>query len=405
MTATATGTSTAAWQARWDAALMGNYGTPPVVLARGSGATVWDVDGREYVDLLGGIAVNLLGHAHPAVVEAVSRQVATLGHTSNLAAHAPGIELAERLKDLVGAGPDSRVLFTNSGAEANEAALKLARRLRPGGGWVACEGAFHGRTMGALAVTGQPGKRAPFEPLPGPVQFVPYGDSAALTAAVSASTASVVLEPVLGEAGVVVPPAGFLEAARAACDATGALLHLDEVQGGVGRVGAWLASQVTAPGVVPDVVTIAKALGGGLPIGAVVANGRAAGALRKGDHGTTFGGSPVACAAALAVVRTVEQEGLLEAAGTLGRALRAGIADLSHPLVREVRGLGLWVGVVLTEPVAAAVEAAARDAGYLVNAAAPDVLRLAPPLVVTEAQLRGFVDALPRLLDAAQDPA
>jgi acetylornithine/N-succinyldiaminopimelate aminotransferase len=405
MTATSTGTSTAtstaAWQARWDAALMGNYGTPPVVLARGSGATVWDVDGREYVDLLGGIAVNLLGHAHPAVVEAVSRQIATLGHTSNLAAHAPGIELAERLKDLVGAGPDSRVLFTNSGAEANEAALKLARRLRPGGGWVACEGAFHGRTMGALAVTGQPAKRSPFEPLPGPVQFVPYGDSSALTAAVTTSTASVVLEPVLGEAGVVVPPAGFLEAARAACDATGALLHLDEVQGGVGRVGAWLTSQVTAPGVVPDVVTMAKALGGGLPIGAVVANGRAAGALRKGDHGTTFGGSPVACAAALAVVRTVEQEGLLEAAGTLGQALRAGIADLGHPLVGEVRGLGLWVGVVLTEPVAAAVEAAARDAGYLVNAAALDVLRLAPPLVVTEAQLRGFVAALPRLLDAA----
>jgi acetylornithine/N-succinyldiaminopimelate aminotransferase len=398
---TSTATATAAWQARWDAALMGNYGTPPVVLARGSGATVWDVDGREYVDLLGGIAVNLLGHAHPAVVEAVTRQVATLGHTSNLAAHAPGIELAERLKDLVGAGPDSRVLFTNSGAEANEAALKLARRLRPGGGWVACEGAFHGRTMGALAVTGQPAKRSPFEPLPGPVQFVPYGDAAALTAAVTSSTASVVLEPVLGEAGVVVPPAGFLEAARAACDASGALLHLDEVQGGVGRVGAWLTSHVTAPGVVPDVVTMAKALGGGLPIGAVVANGRAAGALRKGDHGTTFGGSPVACAAALAVVRTVEQEGLLEGAATLGQALRAGIAELGHPLVREVRGLGLWVGVVLAAPVAAAVEAAARDAGYLVNAAAPDVLRLAPPLVVTEAQLRGFVAALPGLLDAA----
>ena len=396
---------TAQWQGRWDDALMGNYGTPPVVLARGSGATVWDVDGREYVDLLGGIAVNLLGHAHPAVVEAVSRQIGTLGHTSNLAAHAPGIELAERLKELVGAGPDSRVLFTNSGAEANEAALKLSRRLRPGGGWVACEGAFHGRTLGALAVTGQPAKRAPFEPLPGPVAFVPYGDAAALRAAVSDRTASVVLEPVMGEAGVVVPPAGFLEAAREACDATGALLHLDEVQGGVGRVGAWLTSAVTAPDVVPDVVTLAKALGGGLPIGAVVANGRAATALRKGDHGTTFGGGPVACAAALAVLRTVEQEGLLDAATALGAHLRARLEGLGHPLVREVRGLGLWLGVVLAAPVAAAAEAAARDAGFLVNAAAPDVLRLAPPLVVTRAQLDAFADALPGVLDAVRVPA
>ena len=402
-----TGTSLATphWQSRWDAALMGNYGTPPVVLARGSGATVWDVDGKEYVDLLGGIAVNLLGHAHPAVVEAVSRQVATLGHTSNLAAHVPGIELAERLRDLVGAGPDSRVLFTNSGAEANEAALKLSRRLRPGGGWVACEGAFHGRTMGALAITGQPAKRAPFEPLPGPVVFVPYGDAAALAAAVDGTTASVVVEPVMGEAGVVVPPGGFLEAARRACDEHGALLHLDEVQGGVGRAGAWLTSSVTAPTVVPDVVTLAKALGGGLPIGAVVANGRAASALGKGDHGTTFGGSPVACAAALAVLQTVEQEGLLQRSVALGDHLRRGLDALGHPLVREVRGLGLWRGVVLAAPVAPAVEAAAREAGYLVNAAAPDVVRLAPPLVVSEAQLDAFVGAFPAVLDAARVPA
>ena len=398
-------TATELWLDRWGDALMDNYGTPPVVLARGSGATVWDVDGREYVDLLGGIAVNLLGHAHPAVVQAVTRQISTLGHTSNLAAHAPGIELAERLKVLVGAGPDTRVLFTNSGAEANEAALKLSRRLRPGGGWVACEGAFHGRTLGALAVTGQPAKRTPFEPLPGPVSFVPYGDSAALRAAVTDSTAAVVLEPVMGEAGVVVPPAGFLEAARAACDAHGALLHLDEVQGGVGRVGAWLTSSVTAPDVVPDVVTMAKALGGGLPIGAVIANGRAARALGKGDHGTTFGGSPVACAAALAVLRTVEQEGLLDAATTLGTHLRAGVEALGHPLVSQVRGMGLWLGIVLAEPIAPAVEAAARDAGYLVNAAAPDVVRLAPPLVVTQAQLDGFVAVLPGLLDGARVPA
>ncbi len=398
-------TRTSSSQARWDAALMGNYGTPPVVLARGSGATVWDVDGREYVDLLGGLAVNALGHAHPAVVEAVTRQIATLGHTSNLAAHEPGIELAERLRDLVGAGPDSRVLFTNSGAEANEAALKLSRRLRPGGGWVACDGAFHGRTMGALAVTGSPAKRAPFEPLPGPVTFVPYGDAAALRAAVTERTASVVLEPVMGEAGVVVPPAGFLEAARAACDATGALLHLDEVQGGVGRVGAWLTSAVTAPDVVPDVVTMAKALGGGLPIGAVVANGRAASAFVAGDHGTTFGGGPVACAAALAVLRTVEQDGLLDAASALGAHLRSRLEGLEHPLVKEVRGLGLWLGVVLDAPEAAAVEAGARDAGFLVNAAAPDDVSLAPPLVVTRAQLDAFADALPGVLDAVGVPA
>jgi len=392
------------WQQRWDAALMGNYGTPPVVLARGEGATVWDVDGKQYLDLLAGIAVNVLGHAHPAVVEAVSRQVATLGHTSNLAAHAPGIELAERLQALVGA-PGSRVLFCNSGAEANEAALKLSRRLRPGGGWVACEGAFHGRTMGALAITGQPAKRAPFEPLPGPVTFVPYGDVGALRRAVGPSTASVVLEPVLGEAGVVPPPDGYLEAAREITSEAGALLHLDEVQGGIGRVGDWLTSRVVAPGVVADVLTLAKGLGGGLPLGAVVANGAAATALVKGDHGTTFGGNPVACAAALAVLDTIERDGLLASADRLGRRLRDGIGALGHPLVSHVRGHGLWLGVVLREPVAAAVETAARAAGFLLNAAAPDVLRLAPPLVLTEAQVDAFLQALAGLLDAARVPA
>ena len=401
MTAPVTAPVTAAWQRRWDGALMANYGTPPVVLARGEGACVWDVDGRAYLDLVGGIAVNVLGHAHPAVVEAVTRQLSLLGHTSNLAAHEPGIRLAERLRDLVGAGPEARVLFTNSGAEANEAALKLSRRLRPGGGWVACEGAFHGRTLGALAVTGQPAKRAPFEPLPGPVAFVPYGDAAALRAAVGPTTASVVLEPVLGEAGVVPAPGGFLEAARKVCDESGALLHLDEVQGGVGRCGTWLSSSVVAPGVQADVVTLAKALGGGLPIGAVVASGRAAGALRPGDHGTTFGGGPAVCAAALAVIEVVERDGLLERAVVLGDALAQAVTALAHPLVREVRGAGLWRGIVLAEPLAVAAEAAARRAGFLVNAPAPDVLRLAPPLVVTQAQLDGFVAALPRVLDEA----
>jgi acetylornithine/N-succinyldiaminopimelate aminotransferase len=386
---------------RWDAVMMANYGTPPLALVRGEGARVWDDDGREYLDLLGGIAVNVLGHAHPAVVEAVTRQVATLGHTSNLAMHEPGVRLAERLTTLLRA-PGTRVLFTNSGAEANEAALKLSRRLRPGGGWVAAEGAFHGRTLGALAITGQPAKRAPFEPLPGPVTFVPYGDADALRAAVTDRTASVVLEPVMGESGVVVPPAGFLEAARAVCDETGALLHLDEVQGGIGRVGAWLASGVVAPDVRADVVTLAKGLGGGLPLGAVLASGRAAEAFVAGDHGTTFGGNPICCAAALAVLDTVESEGLLEASVALGRRLAAGIEGLAHPLVSQVRGHGLWRGVVLTAPVAAQVEAGLRAAGVLVNAAAPDVLRLAPPLVVTGGQLDAFVEALPGVLSAAR---
>lgn len=389
------------WQARWDAALMANYGTPTVVLARGEGATVWDVDGREYLDLYAGIAVNVLGHAHPAVREAVGRQLAVLGHVSNLVATEPVVLLAERLKALTGA---DRVLFTNSGAEANEAAMKIARRLRPGGGFVACEGAFHGRTMGALAITGQPAKRAPFEPLPGPVTFVPYGDAEALSAAVTDQTASVVLEPVLGEAGVVVPPAGFLAAARATCDRAGALLHLDEVQGGIGRAGAWLSSHVVAPGVQGDIVTLAKGLGGGLPIGAVLARGAAATAFLPGDHGTTFGGGPVVCAAALAVLDVIERDGLLEAAGKLGERLRSGIEALGHPLVAGVRGAGLWLGVVLTAPVAALVEQQARSAGFLLNAPAPDVLRLAPPLVLTEAQVEAFLAALPGILSRVAVP-
>ncbi|MCW2499264.1 MAG: argD [Frankiales bacterium] len=387
------------WKDRWDAALMGNYGTPQVVLARGEGATVWDVDGREYVDLFAGLAVNVLGHAHPAVQEAVARQLGTLGHVSNLAISQPAVLLAERLKELTGF---DRVLFTNSGAEANEAGLKLARRLRPGGGWVACEGAFHGRTMGALAVTGQPAKRTPFEPLVGPVTFVPYGDEQALAAAVGPSTASIILEPVLGEAGVVMPPPGFLAAARRAADASGALLHLDEVQGGIGRAGGWLSHQVLEPGVDADVVTLAKGLGGGLPLGAVLARGAAATALQKGDHGTTFGGNPVVCAAALAVLDVLQTEGLLDRTTVLGERLRKGIEALAHPLVSHVRGVGLWLAIVLTEPLAPAVELAAREAGFLVNAAAPHAVRLAPPLVVSDAQLDAFVASLPGVLDAAR---
>jgi acetylornithine aminotransferase len=390
------------WQKRWDASLMANYGTPGLALVRGEGATVWDADGREYVDLFAGLAVNVLGHAHPAVQEAVARQVGTLGHVSNLFISPVTVELAERLTALTGF---DRVLFTNSGAEANEAGLKIARRHRAGGGFVACEGAFHGRTMGALAVTGQPAKRTPFEPLPGPVTFVPYGDSAALRSAVTGSTASVVLEPVLGEAGVVVPPPGFLAAAREAADAAGALLHVDEVQGCLGRAGAWLSHTVVEPGLQPDVVTLAKGLGGGLPMGAGLARGAAAPAFVKGDHGTAFGGNPVVAAAALAVLDVLEKEDLLVRSTQVGAALREGIEALGHPLVDHVRGVGSWLGIVLTSPVAPAVEAAAREAGFLVNAAVPDAVRLAPPLVLTDAQLNAFLAALPGVLDAVSVPA
>jgi acetylornithine/N-succinyldiaminopimelate aminotransferase len=379
---------------RWSDVMVPSYGEPTLTLVRGDGATVWDADGNEYVDLVAGIAVNALGHAHPAVVEAVTRQVATLGHTSNLVANEPSLQLAERLLALT--GRDGRVFFASSGAEANEAAFKMSRRTGRSA-LVAAEGGFHGRTMGALALTGQPAKRAPFEPLPTSVDFVPYGDVAALRAAVGPQTAAVVLEPVLGEGGVVPAPAGYLEAAREVTRDAGALLVLDEVQAGIGRTGAWFAHQTA--GVEPDVVTLAKGLGGGLPISACLAFGDAASLLQPGQHGSTFGGNPVSCAAALAVLDTIEADRLLQRAEALGKALAAGINGLGHPLVAEVRGVGLMLGVVLTAPVAAQVETAAREHGFLVNAVAPDVLRLVPPLVLTDTQADSFVAALPGILE------
>ena len=381
---------------RWSESILPTYAEPTLTLVRGEGAMVWDDDGNAYLDLVAGIAVNALGHAHPAVVQAVSTQVATLGHTSNLVANEPSLRLAERLLALT--GRDGRVFFASSGAEANEAAFKIARRTgRPS--VVAAEGAFHGRTMGALALTGQPAKRAPFEPLPGGVSFVPYGDTEALRSAVDDRTAAVFLEPVLGEGGVVPAPAGYLEAARQVTRQHGALLVLDEVQTGIGRTGAWFAHQRV--GVEPDVLTLAKGLGGGLPISACIAFGDAAGLLSPGQHGTTFGGNPVSCAAALAVLDTIENEGLRERAERLGKALTAGITGLGHPLVRTVRGSGLMLGVVLSEPVAPAVESAARARGFLVNAVAADVVRLVPPLVLTDVQAESFLAALPAVLDAA----
>ncbi|MGQ4617001.1 acetylornithine transaminase [Nocardia sp. R7R-8] len=389
--------STAELQQRWSAALMNNYGTPKVALVRGAGAVVYDADGKRYVDFLGGIAVNSLGHAHPAILEAVTQQLGTLGHVSNLYVSEPVVELAERLLAHFGDG-EGRAFFCNSGAEALEAAFKIAR-LTGRSKIVACEEAFHGRTMGALALTGQPSKRTPFEPMPPGVVHVPYGDAAALEAAVDEDTAAVFLEPMLGESGVVVPPLDYLAKAREITAREGALLVLDEVQTGIGRTGKFYAHQ--AVGIVPDVITLAKGLGGGLPIGAVLATGRAADLLTPGMHGTTFGGNPVCAAAALAVLRTIDETDLLAHVESVGKRLSDGIEQLQHPLIDRVRGAGLLLGIVLTDEVSAHVETRAREAGYLVNPPKPDVIRLAPPLVLTETQADNFVADLPGILDAA----
>lgn len=388
---------------RWDSALMRNYGTPPLELVSGRGATVTAADGREYLDLLAGIAVNSLGHAHPAVVDAVSRQIGELGHVSNLYVHPVVVELAERLEALLDVEQPVRAFFCNSGAEANEAAFKIARRTGRSR-ILAAENGFHGRTMGALAMTGQPTKRAPFEPMPPGAEYYPYGDIAALRTLVEqapADTAAVILEPLQGEGGVVEPPEGFLADVRDLCTEHGALMIVDEVQTGVGRTGAMFATR--RAGVVPDVITLAKGLGGGLPIGACLGIGAAGELLTAGQHGTTFGGNPVACAAALAVLDTMESEDLIAHVDRLGRLLAAEIECLDHPLVDHVRGRGLLLGVVLTASRAKEVEAAARAAGFLVGAAGPDVIRLAPPLVLTEEQVARFVSALPAILDTASE--
>ncbi|MCC9708735.1 acetylornithine transaminase [Streptomyces sp. MNU76] len=383
---------------RWRGSLMNNYGTPKLSLVRGAGSRVWDADGKEYVDYVGGIAVNALGHAHPAIVEAVGTQIASLGHVSNLFVAEPPVALAERLLEHF--GRDGKVFFCNSGAEANEGAFKIGR-LTGRTHMVATEGGFHGRTMGALALTGQPGKQTGFHPLPGDVTHVPYGDAQALAAAVTEETALVIIEPVQGEKGVVVPPPGYLKAARAITAATGSLLVLDEVQTGVGRTGHWFEYQAHE-GVLPDVVTLAKGLGGGLPLGATVAFGRAAELLQPGQHGTTFGGNPVACAAGLAVLETIRAEGLLENVKRQSEKLRDGIESLGDPMIDHVRGAGLLLGIVLTEPLAPLAQQAAQDAGFLVNAPAPDVVRLMPALNIGDAEVDALLQALPGILDAAR---
>ena len=384
---------------RFEAVMMPNYGTPPLALARGAGCRVWDADGNQYLDLIAGIAVSALGHAHPAIVNAVSSQVAKLAHVSNLFVHEPGVALAERLLALLRA--DGRVFFCNSGAEANEAAIKLVRR-RQGSGKpvVAAIGSFHGRTMGSLAITGKDSIRQPFGPFGMNVRWVPYGDVTALADAVDSDVAAVFLEPALGEGGVVPPPDGYLRAVRQACDEAGALLVLDEIQSGIGRTGEWFAHQ--KEGIVPDVLTLAKGLGGGLPIGACVGFGDCGSALGKGDHGSTFGGNPIACAAALAVLDTIDSENILASVKAVGDTLASGIAAIEHPLLQGVRGSGLWLAAVLTAEAAPAVNAVAQSHGFLVNAVQPNAVRLAPPLILSQTEAEEFVAALPAILTEAE---
>jgi acetylornithine/N-succinyldiaminopimelate aminotransferase len=396
---------------RFEAAMMANYGTPPLALARGEGCRVWDADGNQYLDLIAGIAVSALGHAHPAIVEAVSAQARKLAHTSNLFVHEPGVRLAERLLGLLNADGQARVFFCNSGAEANEAAIKLVRRARRtelvrGKGvadkpFVAAIGSFHGRTMGSLSITGKESIRTPFGPFGVNVRWIPYGKTDVLGEAIDGDVAAVFLEPTLGEGGVVPPPDGYLRAVRQACDQAGALLVLDEIQSGIGRTGAWFAHQEA--GIRPDVLTLAKGLGGGLPIGACIAFGAAGTALGKGDHGSTFGGNPIACAAALAVLDTIEQQNILGNVTTVGNVLASGIEATGHPLLKGVRGSGLWLAAVLTEDKAPAVYQAAQDKGFLVNAVQPDAVRLAPPLIITEAEAGEFTAALPAILAQANE--
>ena len=382
---------------RYEHSLMGVFGRPKAVLTRGEGCYVWDADGKRYLDLLAGIAVNSLGHGHPAVVDAISKQAASLIHVSNFFASPPQIELAERLLAVAGAPDGSAVFFANSGTEAVEAAIKLSRRTGRTE-LIAAEGSFHGRSTGALALTHKHAYREPFAPLIPSVTHIPLNDESALRAAVTADVAAVFLEPIQGEAGVVVADPAYLQLARELTTATGALLILDEVQTGVGRTGTWFAFQQA--GVVPDAITVAKGLAGGVPIGALVTFGpEVSGLLTPGQHGSTFGGNPLAAAAGLAVLDTIEKDGLLAHVTSVGNHLSDSVAALGHPLISGVRGAGLLRAIVLSADVASVVAERALEAGFIINAPAPNALRLAPPLVVTDAQIDSFVAALPDLLD------
>lgn len=379
---------------RYSRVMMNTFGKPKRVFVRGEGCYVWDADGRKHLDLLSGLAVNALGHAHPAVLSAITSQLSTLGHVSNFFATPAQIALAERLVAIDGAGDQTRVFFTNSGTEANEAAFKITRltgRTRI----IAMEGSFHGRTMGALALTANPAYRTPFEPLPGDVTFVPYGDAEALAASMDDSVAAVIIEPIQGENGVVTPPSDFLAKAREIATEHGALLWFDEIQTGMGRTGSWLASE----GVQADLITLAKGLGNGFPIGACLASGPAADQLQPGHHGTTFGGNPVAAIAGLAVISVIERDGLLNTAKEMGDHLAAAIEALGSPLVDHVRGRGLLRGVALTQDIAAKLSDALLDQGFIVNAPRPNVIRIAPPLIITKPQVDSFVEGFAGVLE------
>ena len=387
------------FSSRWTSALLDTYPTPPVELVSGEGATVTDADGNTYIDMLAGIAVNALGHAHPAIVDAVSAQVARLGHVSNIFGSQPVVEVAEALRARVG-DDTARVFFCNSGAEANEAAFKLAR-LTGRRRILAAERGFHGRTMGSLELTGQPDKRAPFEPMPAGVEFFTYGDIEALEALVQqdpGNTAAIILEPIQGETGVIPAPEGFLTKVRELCDAHGILFITDEVQTGVGRTGDFFAFQ--HEGVLPDVITMAKGLGGGLPIGATIARGKAATLFTPGSHGTTFGGNPVACAAAKAVLGVVDEAFLTEVRRK-GQLLISAASQV--PGVAQVRGRGLMLGVVLDEAVAKLVVKHGLEEGLILNAPGSDVIRLTPPLVITDDEIVEAMKRLARAIDAAKD--
>ncbi|APF40280.1 acetylornithine transaminase [Neomicrococcus aestuarii] len=377
--------------------LLGVFGTPQRVLSKGKGAKVWDADGNKYLDLLAGIAVNALGHAHPRWVKAVSDQAATLAHVSNFFASEPQIALATKILELAKAPEGSRVFFTNSGTEANEAAFKLARRNagteeKPRTRILALENSFHGRTMGALALTWKEAYRAPFEPLPGGVEFIPAGDIDALTAALDDTVQAVFIEPIQGEAGVVELPEGYLEAARELTTAASALLIVDEVQTGIGRTGQWFASS----NIVPDAMTLAKGLGGGFPIGALVTFGETnSHLLSAGQHGTTFGGNPLASAAALATLTVIEDDNLIDHAQQLGKWITAQLEQLDF--VTDVHGRGLLIGFDLDVDTSAAVVTAALEHGFIVNAPTPKTIRLAPPLVLTQEEAQTFIDELPMI--------
>jgi len=381
---------------RWKSSVQNNYGSPSIALVKGKGLVVTDADGKQYLDFLGGIATNILGHAHPAIVKAVTKQVATLTHVSNFYAHPNAVELAEKLAAMTG-NKSAKVFLCQSGAEANEAALKLSRRtgrIRI----VAAQGAFHGRTMGALSLTGQPSKREPFLPLVKGVKHVPYGDIEAMRKAITRKTAMVIIEPIMGEAGVIVPPADYLQELRAICDAKGALLVIDAVQTGMGRTGDWFGYEYS--GITPDVITLAKGLGGGLPLGAMIALGKAADLFQPGDHGSTFGGNPVTTAAALAAIKYIEIQKILQKVEKQGAYLMQELAVI--PGVAEVRGAGLLLGIELETMKAADIAKALQDQGVLVNAANPTTIRLAPALVVTDAQIKKFVAIFKKVMSDAK---